>query len=86
MATDGRHPPVGKLALQKHAVPFLLNKPMSTAERLRALLPFLSIECPMGKLSRRRLIGGNGAYGAISHPLIVRENRLDLAGLLVTPV
>jgi pimeloyl-ACP methyl ester carboxylesterase len=35
---EGRHHPIGKSALQKYAVPFLLDNPMSTAERLRALL------------------------------------------------
>ncbi len=35
---EGRHHPIGKEALQKYAVPFLLNKPLSTTERLRAFL------------------------------------------------
>jgi hypothetical protein len=33
---EGRHHTIGKEALQKYAVPFLLNKPLSTADRLRA--------------------------------------------------
>jgi hypothetical protein len=37
---EGRHHPVGKHALRKYAAPFLLNKPLSMRERLRALLSF----------------------------------------------
>lgn len=33
---EGRHHPIGKQALQKYAVPFLRNKPVSIMERLRA--------------------------------------------------
>jgi hypothetical protein len=36
---EGRHHPIGKHALQKYVVPFLLNRPLSTVERLRALFP-----------------------------------------------
>jgi pimeloyl-ACP methyl ester carboxylesterase len=35
---EGRHHPIGKAALQKYAVPFLQNKPLSTGDRIRALL------------------------------------------------
>lgn len=35
---EGRHHPIGKQALQKYAVPFLLDKPISFRERLRAWL------------------------------------------------
>jgi pimeloyl-ACP methyl ester carboxylesterase len=35
---EGRHHPIGKQALQKYAVPFLLDKPVSIVERLRASL------------------------------------------------
>jgi hypothetical protein len=38
---EGLHHPIGKQALQRYAVPFLLNKPVSTLERLRAFLSWL---------------------------------------------
>lgn len=34
---EGRHHPIGKEALQKYAVPFLQNKPLSAADALRNL-------------------------------------------------
>lgn len=36
--TEGRHHPIGKAALQKYAVPFLQNKPLSTGDRVRNLI------------------------------------------------
>lgn len=35
---EGRHHPIGKAVLQKYAVPFLQNKPLSTGDRVRSLL------------------------------------------------
>lgn len=35
---EGRHHPIGKEALQKYAVPFLQNKPLSLADRVQAFL------------------------------------------------
>jgi pimeloyl-ACP methyl ester carboxylesterase len=35
---EGRHHPIGKEALQKYVVPFLQNKPLSIAERMRRLI------------------------------------------------
>jgi pimeloyl-ACP methyl ester carboxylesterase len=35
---EGRHHPIGKTALQKYAVPFLQNKPLSVGDRIRRLL------------------------------------------------
>jgi pimeloyl-ACP methyl ester carboxylesterase len=35
---EGRHHPIGKEALQKYAVPFLLNKPLSRTDYIRQLL------------------------------------------------
>lgn len=35
---EGRHHPVGKEALQKYVVPFLQNKPLSTAARIRGVV------------------------------------------------
>gem|GEM_PF-6422751 len=35
---EGRHHPIGKAALQRYAVPFLQNKPLSAGDRVRALL------------------------------------------------
>jgi hypothetical protein len=36
--SEGRHHPIGKAALQKYAVPFLENKPLSITGRIRTLL------------------------------------------------
>jgi pimeloyl-ACP methyl ester carboxylesterase len=38
---EGRHHPIGKEALQKYAVPFLQNKPLSTTDRIWATLSSL---------------------------------------------
>jgi hypothetical protein len=35
---EGRHHPIGKAALQKYAVPFLQNKPLSITDRIWAAL------------------------------------------------
>ena len=35
---EGCHHPIGKAVLQKYAVPFLQNKPLSTGDRVRSLL------------------------------------------------
>jgi hypothetical protein len=38
---EGRHHPIGKEALQKHVIPFLQNKPLSIAERMRGIVSSL---------------------------------------------
>jgi pimeloyl-ACP methyl ester carboxylesterase len=48
---EGRHHPVGKEALQRYAVPFLQNAPLSAGDRVRALLS------PVLRLFRTNLRG-----------------------------
>jgi pimeloyl-ACP methyl ester carboxylesterase len=52
---EERHHPIGKEALQKYAVPFLQNKPLSTTDRIRGLLS------SMRKFFRRSSAGVSNA-------------------------